>query len=61
MMYACAAVVGPLVGTSVYHVSPTALWGCGVAGVDPAALALAAGRRPAAEAVAEGPPALIPA
>ena len=48
MMYALAAVVGPLVGTSVYHVSPTALWiGCGLAGFGSAALALAAGRRPA--------------
>ena len=57
MMYACAAVVGPLVGTSVYHVSPTALWiGCGLAGVGSAALALAAGRRPAPEhAVAVSP------
>lgn len=48
MMYAAAAVVGPLIGTSIYHVSPTALWiGCGVAGFGAAALALAAGRRPA--------------
>ena len=48
MMYASAAVVGPLVGTSIYHVSPTALWiGCGVAGFGAATLALAAGRRPA--------------
>jgi MFS family permease len=48
MMYAAAAVVGPLVGTSIYHVSPTALWiGCGVAGFGAAALALAAGRHPA--------------
>ena len=52
MMYACAAVVGPLIGTSVYHVSPTALWiGCGLAGVGSAALALAAGRRPAPDHV----------
>ncbi|MGH2595697.1 MAG: MFS transporter, partial [Actinomycetota bacterium] len=48
MMYAAAAVVGPLIGTSIYHVSPTALWiGCGGAGFGAAALALAAGRRPA--------------
>ena len=47
MMYALAAVVGPLAGTSIYHFSPTALWvGCGVAGFGSAALALAAGRRP---------------
>lgn len=46
MMYASAAVVGPLVGTSMYHFSPTALWiGCGVAGFGSAALALAAGSR----------------
>ena len=48
MMYASAAVVGPLVGTSIYHVSPTALWvACGVAGFGGAALALSAGRHPA--------------
>ncbi|MGZ4131115.1 MAG: MDR family MFS transporter, partial [Actinomycetota bacterium] len=48
MMYAAAAVIGPLVGTTVYHFSPDALWiGCGVAGFGSAALALAAGRRPA--------------
>jgi MFS family permease len=47
MMYALAAVVGPLAGTSIYHFSPTALWiGCGVAGFGSAALALAAGRGP---------------
>jgi MFS family permease len=47
MMYASAAVVGPLVGTSIYHFSPTGLWiGCGVAGFGSAALALAGGRRP---------------
>jgi MFS family permease len=50
MMYAAAAVIGPLVGTTVYHVSPNALWiGCGVAGFCSAALALAAGRHPAPE------------
>lgn len=48
MMYASAAVAGPLVGTSVYHVSPTALWlGCGGVGILAAALALRAGRQPA--------------
>ena len=47
MMYASAAVVGPIVGTSIYHLSPTALWiGCGATGFGAAALALAAGRRP---------------
>ena len=47
MMYASAAVVGPLVGTGVYNVSPRGLWiGCGAAGLVAAALALAAGRRP---------------
>ncbi len=47
-MFAGAAVVGPLVGTSAYHVSPQALWlGCGLIGVAAAALALEAGRRPA--------------
>jgi MFS family permease len=48
MMYASAAVAGPLIGTSIYHVSPTALWiVCGLAGVGSAALALSAGRHPA--------------
>ncbi len=47
MMFASAAVVGPIVGTLVYHHSPHALWiGCGVAGVVSAALFLEAGRRP---------------
>ncbi len=46
-MYALAAVVSPIVGTTVYHVSPTALWlGCGAVGLVAAASALAAGRRP---------------
>jgi hypothetical protein len=50
MMYACAAVVGPLVGTSIYHLSPTALWiTCGVAGFGSGALALRAGHHPAPE------------
>jgi MFS family permease len=54
MMYASAAVVGPLVGTWIYHFSPTALWiGCGVAGFGSAALALAAGRRPVPEMVGD--------
>jgi MFS family permease len=48
MMYASAAVIGPLVGTSIYAVSPTALWlGCGVIGLASGALALSAGRHPA--------------
>ena len=48
MMYASAAVVGPIVGTLVYHHSPDALWiGCGLAGVVAASLALEAGRKPA--------------
>jgi MFS family permease len=47
MMYASAAVVGPLVGTRVYAVSHDALWlGCGAAGLVSAALALQAGRKP---------------
>ena len=50
MMYACAAVVGPLAGTSIYHLSPNALWlACGVAGFGSAALALRAGHHPAPE------------
>jgi len=47
MMYASAAVAGPLIGTSVYHVSPSALWlGCGAVGLVAAALGLRAGRSP---------------
>jgi hypothetical protein len=47
MMYASAAVAGPLLGTTLYHFSPDALWlGCGVAGLVAAALALEAGRKP---------------
>ena len=47
MMYASAAVAGPLIGTTVYHVSPTALWlGCGVVGLVAAAFGLCAGRSP---------------
>jgi MFS family permease len=47
MMYASAAVVGPLMGTAVYHVNPNTLWlGCGAAGVVAAALALETGRKP---------------
>ncbi len=52
MMYAAAAVIGPLVGTSVYHLSPTVLWiGCGFAGAVGAGLALSAGRAPVPESV----------
>lgn len=48
MMFASAAVVGPLIGTSIYAISPTALWlGCGVVGLASGALALSAGRQPA--------------
>jgi predicted MFS family arabinose efflux permease len=55
MMFASAAVVGPLVGTSVFHVSPTALWlGCGAAGVVAAVLAIQAGHRPAPVRAATG-------
>jgi MFS family permease len=46
-MYGFAAVAGPLLGTSIYHVSPTALWwGCGLVGLMSAGLALRAGRFP---------------
>jgi MFS family permease len=45
MMYAAAAVASPLIGTTIYHVSPTALWlGCGGVGLVAASLALRAGR-----------------
>jgi MFS family permease len=47
MMYASAAVAGPLIGTWVWHLDPDALWiGCGAAGIVAAALALEAGRQP---------------
>lgn len=46
-MYGLAAIVAPVVGTSVYHVNPTVLWlGCGVVGTLGASLALRAGRHP---------------
>lgn len=46
-MYGLAAIVSPLVGTTVYHVSPTALWlGCGAVAAIGAAFALRAGRYP---------------
>jgi MFS family permease len=46
-MYGLAAVISPLVGTSLYHVSPTALWlGCGGASLVGAWLALRAGHHP---------------
>jgi hypothetical protein len=46
-MYGFAAVAGPLLGTSIYHVSPTALWwGCGLVGLMSAGLALRAGHFP---------------
>jgi threonine dehydrogenase-like Zn-dependent dehydrogenase len=36
-----------LLGTSIYHVSPTALWwGCGLVGLMSAALAMRAGHFP---------------
>jgi len=48
MMYAMAAIAGPIAGTAVYDISTTALWlGCGLLGLASAAMALAAGRRPA--------------
>jgi MFS family permease len=43
-MFALGAIVGPLVGSATYGVSPDALWiGCGLAGLVSGALALAAG------------------
>ncbi|HYX80246.1 MAG TPA: MFS transporter [Actinomycetota bacterium] len=46
-MFGVAWMLGPVLGTSVYAASPTALWiACGVAGVVAANLSLAAGRRP---------------
>ncbi len=46
-MFGIAWMLGPVLGTSVYALSPDALWlACGAAGDAAAALALAAGRRP---------------
>jgi MFS family permease len=46
-MFGVAWMLGPVIGTSVYAVSPNALWiGCGLLGAVAAALALAAGRHP---------------
>lgn len=46
-MYGLAAVISPLVGMSVYHLSPTALWlGCGGISLIGAWFALRAGRHP---------------
>ena len=47
-MFGLAWMLGPVLGTSIYQVSPDALWvACGLVGVASAGLALAAGRRPA--------------
>lgn len=51
-MYGLAAIVSPIVGTAVYHVSPDALWlGCGAISVIGAWLALRAGHHPAPSTV----------
>jgi MFS family permease len=61
-MYAFAAVLSPLVGTSIYHVSPTALWfGCGAVGLIAAGLALAAGHRPSPPTEPAAMPSTAPA
>jgi len=47
-MFGLAWMLGPVLGTSIYQVSPSALWlACGLVGMASAWLALAAGRRPA--------------
>ncbi|HLA93840.1 MAG TPA: MFS transporter [Actinomycetota bacterium] len=47
-MFGLAWILGPVLGTSIYQASPDALWiACGLVGVASAALALAAGWRPA--------------
>jgi MFS family permease len=49
-MWGLAAVIGPIVGTALFHANENAVWiGCGVAGAIGAWLALAAGRHPASE------------
>jgi uncharacterized membrane protein len=59
MMYATAAIAGPLAGTAIYDVNVTALWlGCGLLGLASAAMALAAGRRPMPHPVTP-PPATV--
>ncbi|HYG71520.1 MAG TPA: MFS transporter [Actinomycetota bacterium] len=53
-MFGVAWMLGPVLGTSLYAISPDAVWiGCGIAGVIAATLALAARRLPAP--VLEGP------
>jgi hypothetical protein len=47
-MFGLAWMLGPVLGTSIYQVSPSALWvACGCVGVVSAWLALAARRHPA--------------
>lgn len=50
-MFGLAWMLGPVLGTSIYQVSPNALWiACGVVGVVSAWLALRAGRHPVPDA-----------
>ncbi|HZD78519.1 MAG TPA: MFS transporter, partial [Actinomycetota bacterium] len=47
-MFAVAAIVGPIAGTSAFHADPNAVWmGCAVLGLIAAVLALSVNRRPA--------------
>lgn len=51
-MFGLAWIAGPLLGTGLYAVEPDALWiACGALGAIGAGLALAAGRRPAPQAL----------
>jgi len=60
MMFALAAVVGPIAGTATFHASPDAVWiGCSVLGVLAAGLALAAHAAPATTRLAPDQPAPI--
>lgn len=46
-MYGLAAIVSPVLGTSIYHVSPSTLWlGCGLVAAGGSYLALRAGHHP---------------
>jgi MFS family permease len=55
-MFALAAIVGPIAGTTLFHARQGAVWGaCGVLGVVGAVLALSAGRARMAVPAGQGP------
>ncbi len=55
-MFALAAIVGPIAGTTLFHARQGAVWGaCGVLGVVGAVLALSAGRSATTVPAGQGP------